>query len=267
MTTSDREPNAEQGEPQSSDSLLSFARALVAGIERVWPHLVEVWPRIAEAAAVIGPWYRDRPTGVGRAGLVVPLSHMTFGDMGELVRAYSEGGEEATIAFVRSYYDRLFERPGFLLQLKERWAADAALGRRIEPLAQALDAHQAGLFAVSVPTLLAQLEGLIADLKKHKRRMKEGEWREYMRALAGEDHFAGPIIVSLIDDVLAARFGHGDVVSSPLSRHAILHGGDVAYGTETNSRTAILLVDYFAYVSTLGQSVPIAAGADPQDVD
>ena len=85
--------------------------------------------------------------------------------------------------------------------------------------------------------------------------MKEGEWRAHMTAIASVDPFVGKLVQVFVEDVIAARFGHGGTVSSPLSRHAILHGGDMSYGTEVNSRTAILLVDYFAFVSRLRRVV------------
>jgi hypothetical protein len=42
-----------------------------------------------------------------------------------------------------------------------------------------------------------------------------------------------------------------------ISRHAILHGGDISYATETNSRTMILLIDGLREIS---EACPIAEG-------
>lgn len=100
----------------------------------------------------------------------------------------------------------------------------------------------------SVPALLAQLEGLIADASSHAGRMNATAWREHMNEAASRDPLVGTLVKRFVNAVLAAPFEHGAPITSPLSRHAILHGGDVDYGTLTNSRTAILLVDYFAFL-------------------
>lgn len=204
-----------------------------------------------EFVALVVPWWQNQPSEVAKAGLVVPLSQMPPREIADLLKAHRDGGIDATIAFVRRYYDRLFGCPHFLPRLKEEWRADTYLRRRIDPLRDALDAHAAGLFGASIPALLAQLEGLIADLSEHRGTMKEAKWREHMNALAGKDPFVGELVQLFVGEILAAPFGHGADVSSPLSRHAILHGGDVGYASETNSRTAILLVDYFAFVSRM----------------
>jgi hypothetical protein len=44
-------------------------------------------------------------------------------------------------------------------------------------------------------------------------------------------------------EVVLANFEHGEQIPF-LSRHAILHGADVGYGTKSNSLRTILLFDY-----------------------
>lgn len=220
---------------------------------------------LLEFLALVTPWWDGKPGAVAKAGLVVPLSQMPPIEIAALLKAHREGGANATIEWVRCYYDRLFGCPNFLPRLKQQWQTDVFLGRRIKPLSDALDAHAAGLFGASVPTLLAQLEGLIADLSAHRGGMREAKWREYMNELAEHDPFAGGLVQEFVADILAARFEHGADVSSPLSRHAILHGGDVGYGNEVNSRTAILLVDYFAFVSRMRRG--LAEEAEPDSAN
>ncbi|MCB9593519.1 MAG: hypothetical protein H6719_12365 [Sandaracinaceae bacterium] len=195
------------------------------------------------------PWWQSLPSAVAETGLIVPLSQMPPAEIGALLKAHRDDGPDASVAFVRHYYDRLFACPNFLPRLKLSWRADPMLGRRFAVLSDGLDAHAARLFSASVPVLLAQLEGLIADISSHEGRMKAIEWRTHLSDVASQDALSGQLMQQFVSDVLAATFEHGKAVTSPLSRHAILHGGDVGYGTETNSRTAILLVDYFAFVN------------------
>jgi len=97
------------------------------------------------------------------------------------------------------------------------------------------------MFAVSVPTFLAQFEGLIVDLAGHVGRMNYDDLKKHVANIATATG-AGDILNTFVNDALLAKFAHGSLVP-PFSRHAILHGGDVHYATETNSRTAILLID------------------------
>jgi hypothetical protein len=196
-------------------------------------------------------WWNTLPQTVAKVGLVVPISQMPPHQLAGLLRAHHEGGDDATLAFVRRQYDDIFGRPSFLADLKTQWQADPFLKRRFKPLSQALEAHAAGLFSASVPTLIAQLEGLIADLSGHKGQMNGAAWVRLMDEIASQDPLAGKLVAVFATEILTGKFAHGGDVASPLSRHAILHGGDVDYGTETNSRTAILIVDYFACVSRI----------------
>lgn len=202
-----------------------------------------------ELANLILPWWEAKSSAVARAGLIVPISQRPL-ELGGLLRAHRDGGDEGTIAYVREMYDRLFAEPQFLTQLKEQWRVHPLLGKRIAPLSHALDAHAAGLYGASIPALIAQLEGAIADTAPPGT-MSVSQWLARMKAATDGDPITGMLVQQFISDVLAAPFQHGMPIASSLSRHAILHGGDHAYGTEQNSRTMILFVDYFAFVTRL----------------
>lgn len=66
--------------------------------------------------------------------------------------------------------------------------------------------------------------------------------RSHIRTLAAVESVTGGMFASFVNDALLAQFQHGSL-APPFSRHAILHGGDIDYATEVNSRTAILLLD------------------------
>jgi len=98
---------------------------------------------------------------------------------------------------------------------------------------------------------LPKLKGIIADGFNHHGRMGGRELGAYVRRLfdSGEkEQISAAInktVVAFWTETLYAEFAHGEPVSSPLSRHAVLHGGDVDYGTPEGSLKAILLVHLF----------------------
>ena len=50
-----------------------------------------------------------------------------------------------------------------------------------------------------------------------------------------------------MNSTVFVKFQWGDPLSSSLSRHAILHGGDTDYATALNSVKALLLFDFVLF--------------------
>lgn len=50
-------------------------------------------------------------------------------------------------------------------------------------------------------------------------------------------------IREFVINVLMVKFIHGENIKLSLSRHAILHGTDIDYGTQTNSLELFLLIE------------------------
>jgi hypothetical protein len=226
-------------------NVAKLVAAIRVVMEAARPRLQELGAMIGNAQALIDHWEKNAPAilndAIGSRGLIVPLSQMALPDLAELLKLYHDGGDRAVTDRITLYYDQIFDIPDFLKKLGAAWTARPSLHRRLPLLLQALKAHELQLFAVSVPTLLAQFEGVVADMASHAGKMNFVELREHVSSLAGRT-VAGDILNVFVSDALLARFHHGSLVP-PFSRHAILHGGDVGYATETNSRTAILLVD------------------------
>lgn len=131
----------------------------------------------------------------------------------------------------------------------EDWRGRHLLARRFHILEAAIDAHCRGGYWLSVPVLLAQAEGIVADGFNHKGRMNASQYGAYRAELfeAGDDELTpaavNDALVEFCASVVYVAFAHGEPLSSTLSRHAILHGGDVAYGTEASSLKLLLLID------------------------
>lgn len=131
----------------------------------------------------------------------------------------------------------------------EDWRGRHLLARRFHILEAAIDAHCRGGYWLSVPVLLAQTEGIVADGFNHKGRMNASQYGAYRAELfeVGDDELTpaavNDALVEFCASVVYVAFAHGEPLSSTLSRHAILHGGDVAYGTAANSLKLLLLID------------------------
>ncbi|HEV3191311.1 MAG TPA: hypothetical protein VGY54_12470, partial [Polyangiaceae bacterium] len=191
-------------------------------------------------------WDKHAPAtlkgAISSQGLIVPISQMSFPDLVALLGVHREKGDDAVVQWIRGQYDEIFCAAGFLDNLEATWAANSHLNRRLPLLQQSLKAHKLRMFAVSVPTLLAQFEGLVADATNHSGLMNGETMRRHVATLANGAHVTGGMLLSFVNDALLTQFGHGSLLP-PFSRHAILHGGDVDYATEVNSRTAIFLID------------------------
>ena len=133
-------------------------------------------------------------------------------------------------------------------------------------LEEAFRAHREELYGVSVPTMLAQAEGIGMDLWGENGRVMSEKGAGVIGARVA-DALAG---AGLTDETIAAFVGQvsgsnrirassgtlddddwpaGRVAF--LNRHAVLHGFDVAYATEANGLRCVLLLDLLADVCLL----------------
>lgn len=131
--------------------------------------------------------------------------------------------------------------------VSEEWTGNPLLARRLHILMPIVKAHQDGHYALTVPSLLPQLEGLIADGFGHQGQMRMKNYKQYVERLLTSDEaeMTDPVAKEFILSIVLASFEHGEELpDGGLSRHAILHGADTDYPTATNSLKAILLFDY-----------------------
>lgn len=131
-------------------------------------------------------------------------------------------------------------------QMFEKWKRSKWTDNRINVFSDIIKAHNSGLYNVSIPTTLAQIEGLIAQGFNHRGKMDGEIMKEYLTKLLSEEgdfSFDDAFKAYYFKHVLV-NFIHGKPIKSFLSRNAILHGADVKYGTPENSLKSILLLDY-----------------------
>jgi hypothetical protein len=115
----------------------------------------------------------------------------------------------------------------------------------------ALGAHRSEQYALSVPVLLAQADGICSQLTQEQLfRKRDGRPRLADRFKTEESVDARfcwlhPLTIAV---PVVANTGDLDTLEGVLNRHAILHGLDVAYGSRLNSCRAISLVAYVSWI-------------------
>ena len=126
------------------------------------------------------------------------------------------------------------------------WREKTILCKRIHLIEDAIYAYENEKYSLSIPIFLSQVEGLIAEFYDHKGRMNGSIYKSYIKRTLNMDkdekEYKDKIMNAFFFKEILANFEHGDEISK-FSRHAILHGGDVNYGTKINNLKIIISFD------------------------
>lgn len=166
-------------------------------------------------------------------------------EINDLVEKFEKFG----LDFVKKDIDNLmlnWHSPKIVENIFSDWKSKPWLHKRLSILKDAIWAHQNGLFTLSIPTLIPQIEGIIADNFRINEYLKASDYKKYFQSLLNEAILIknrNENISIFFTSVLLANFFHGTKNIGPLSRHAVLHGGDVSYATQINSLRAILFIN------------------------
>ncbi|KAF6576872.1 hypothetical protein JDW19_00735 [Paenibacillus polymyxa] len=128
----------------------------------------------------------------------------------------------------------------------ENWKTIGWLKKRIAILDESITNYLEGRYHSAISTLLPQIEGIIIERgnvtgyvsQKELKRLGEEVLKD-----TGSFSLDDAVKLFYIDCVLDS-FKHGQIIKSPLSRHAILHGADTKYGYKLNALRCILFFDY-----------------------
>ncbi|MDL5141669.1 hypothetical protein [Bacillus atrophaeus] len=152
-------------------------------------------------------------------------------------------------------------------EIKRHWECYSLLKDRLPLLRQSLNAHNLGMYAVAVPSILSQMEGIVIDGFDIKQRVSGSQFRKLLKILfkiedddnsKSDEHpfdFDSTIGKFYLNFILE-HFEHGQDILSPVSRHAILHGGakPSMYAKEEISLKMIMMMDSILYrISNLTQ--------------
>lgn len=182
-----------------------------------------------------------------------PVSDLNVDDFFELYETKEEKGVEYVKKYIDDFMISRFNEKE-ILKICNEWCRYSWIEDRKPILKEAISAHNMQMYNVSIPTLLAQCEGIIAVAFEHKGKMNhknynnkskqpENSLEDYLNIMiseVGEGSFAIGVKEFYLRYMLVG-FWHGHKIKSPLSRNAILHGGDTKYGSVSNSLKAILM--------------------------
>lgn len=176
----------------------------------------------------------------------IPLSQIS-----RIVSVYDENGIDYTKRMVNRYMTLFLFNEKEIKIMQKEWGNAVWLQKRIEILNSIVDGHFNGYYNLTIPTILAQIEGILVEgiltFDNTYKKIGYGEQKSFLaKVILGDtDRFSfDEEIEKIYTTIILARFERGEEIKSELSRHAILHGEDVIYGTKLNSLKTILLFDY-----------------------
>ena len=129
-----------------------------------------------------------------------------------------------------------------LQKIIDTWSEQKFIQPRIKILREVVIAHIEGRYELSIPALLPQIEGIIADINHHAGRMNFPTIKEYVEAMFVRDSRFDRIGKTFFLSILYESFEWQDPIPF-LSRNAILHGADTNYASAANSLRLILMFD------------------------
>ncbi|MCM3635296.1 hypothetical protein [Paenibacillus camelliae] len=173
-----------------------------------------------------------------------PSNYLLPYEIIEIVELFEKDKEQA-ILFVNKLMLKKFNSETLRVML-ELWGESSFFQNRKSIFQDIIKAHELELYNVSIPTTIAQIEGVIAQGFNHSGMMGSKLMKEYMtKLLSDKDNYSfDEAVKAFYFEIVLGNFEHGKPIDSFLNRNAILHGGDVSYGTIENSLKSILLLDY-----------------------
>lgn len=129
------------------------------------------------------------------------------------------------------------------------WRGRKILQGRIHILDAIIKAHLNDDFILSIPVLITQIEGIIAEHFNHKGKFKSKHYSEYLSDIASTSNHIPDFkaLKIFIENTLCQNFEWGSPIPASLNRHAILHGACTDFGTKLNSVKTIVLFDLLLF--------------------
>jgi hypothetical protein len=171
---------------------------------------------------------------------------------GPVKRALIRLGQDADTSAIDRYLCSLFNEndAARLTERIEAWFKLPYLAERKQIILDSLDAHKAGKWTLTVPTLLPLVDGAMRRFRKEhlrtsknaNRAMHVGQFVAFYRR--NQPKLFGKSLHTFMHKQVFAKFDFNNGVSpSSINRHAILHGVIFDYATEANSLKVFLSLD------------------------
>ncbi|PTJ54235.1 hypothetical protein [Mammaliicoccus sciuri] len=152
-----------------------------------------------------------------------------------IIHSYREGKPKEVVehAVMNAFYSYIYPN------LLKEWRQNQAVKSRIELLTLSLEGFKDGYYGLVVPTLIAQIEGVLLE-KISVKNFTTCQLREIIRSI-----FNGVGVVNT--DKTLSKFYCDKIVGnkgpSSVQRHGILHGSLYNYHNEMDAIKAILIFD------------------------
>lgn len=182
-----------------------------------------------------------------------PHNFMPMYSRQRVIQLYEEKGIEYTKRFLERYMCMFVYDKETLIEMCNSWQRAEWLEKRSSIINTVIEGHLNGYYRLTVPAMLAQIEGVLVEgiLKLEAVAPDEQIQYEHQKSFLGQFLLGDKGSFSFDEQIeefylntVLANFDRGKEVESDLSRHAILHGEDVSYGTKINSLKGILIFDY-----------------------
>jgi len=208
-------------------ALQPTAMAATSGLLSLLERHDELERKADEALFKMGWWYP--PSG----------DSQTFGEIGRLALAGQK--VKARRAMVQLGRSRLTRR------MVNDWTDLEPFRRRARFLRDGLRDHADERFRVSIPLLLAVIEGIVIDVYDPGSILSSP--RPLLPAVAASDAAVGPAAADVVT-MLWSRQDFSAVASGTrqLNRHLIMHGRSTGYGTGENSTKVLFALDLLAWL-------------------
>jgi hypothetical protein len=215
--------------------VIDFQKAIQASISSAFLELQKAFrelpARTQEAVLLLGQhgWYLD--------------SEMSLPALWELKHALAEGNILEAEAALLEYFE------GRLIEIEE--SITTKFPHRGLLIHSAFNAHRREEYALSIPVLLAQADGICketVDQHVFLKQDKKPRTAIYVAQIAADTYMAA--LLSPLSETLPIGASEKERPEgfTALNRHTVLHGESLDYGSKVNSLKAISLVNYVAHV-------------------
>ncbi|MCC6567536.1 MAG: hypothetical protein IT298_17400 [Chloroflexi bacterium] len=214
-------------------------------------------PDLKELEAIFEVPDADKGDFLARVRYELVVDHGTYGELKKHRR--SEQVDQRTRAAVTTNrLLRIARRQDFVDELNAKFTRSKTLARRRHIIKQAIQAHVERNYAISIPTLFAQIEGILTDAMVLKQLVVREKGEVFTKGAAGDKKLlaslsrkkqhleklnAEQILPALMDVVSSHVSPQTDFVKA---RNAILHGSSISYDRAGLSVTLILIANYLA---------------------
>lgn len=233
---------AEHGYEEAVQSTTQLGALFGVGVNALANLIKEFAPmlvRVVEAVQNMPEAMQKSLICLANEGWYLDWKGMSLSEPTELAQMYLDGrNQEVDEQLVEHFTKRLLSIEQELICLYPK---------RAEIFRQAFQAHRQGMFYVSVPTFLAQADGICDEvLQEHFFQQPSGAKHQFKK-LSDLDPLTNAMLAPFWDKTairLSKKVRPLDF--NKLNRHQVLHGESYDYGTEVHALQAISFVYYMA---------------------